>query len=173
LDFTTAVYVEKLNRIYILGGKQDIPSGGWNHLDGILYIDLPPPPTPTPSPSSTFPLHRLLNCSHVPSEVSYPHPTDTASFIICRNSTDYEVFTCPRTLLFDRKTHTCNAPEYLLPKLSCVGKAGAHPYPGDTSKFIVCRRWSPLVDVYNCPKPLHFYPETGVCAFQERVNKVQ
>jgi hypothetical protein len=61
----------------------------------IWYIDLPPnqpwPPLPPP----------LLNCSNLTSGISYPHPTEQASFNICRNATDYEVFTCPRTLLFD------------------------------------------------------------------------
>jgi hypothetical protein len=89
LDATAAVNVHKLNRIYIFGVLKD-ESGTFVYFDDIWYIDLLPnqrsPPLPPP----------LLNCSNLPSGISYPHPTDQASFIICRNATDYEVFTRPR-----------------------------------------------------------------------------
>jgi hypothetical protein len=161
LDATAAVYVHKLNRIYIFGGLKD-ESGTFVYFDDIWYIDLPPnqPSLPLPPP--------LLNCSNLPSAISYPHPTDQASFIICRNATDYEVFTCPRTLLFDIKFRTCNAAEFVLPNQPCFGKSGAHPYLGDTTKFIVCQQsWSPLVGVFDCPKPLQFYPDTRVCGLRK------
>jgi hypothetical protein len=174
LDHSAAVYVEKLNRIYIFGGTRG-EGREWSYLDDILYIDISPPPSTQSSSLPHFlpslPPPALFNCSNLPGGISYPHPIDAASFYICRNGTDYEVFTCPRTLLFDRKSHTCNAPEHVLPNLSCDGKMGAHPYPADTSKFIVCRHGSTLVDVYDCPKPLHFYPDTRVCNFQDWVEK--
>jgi hypothetical protein len=59
LDETTAVYVPNLNRIYIFGGVQDVPSRRiWRRLNDIWCVDLPPP---TPSP--TLP---LLNGSNHP-----------------------------------------------------------------------------------------------------------
>jgi hypothetical protein len=188
LDLTTAVYVAKFHRIYIFGGGESISVFPyWKHPDGIWFIDLlpsphthppspPPHPTLSPSPqkspvqsptSPQPPPPAIINCSQVTSEVSYPHPTDTTSFIICHNDTGYEVFICPRTLLFDVKFGTCNAPELVLPELTCFEKRGANPYPDNTTKFIICRPKSVLVDVYDCPKPLHFNPETKACAFRK------
>jgi hypothetical protein len=120
---------------------------------------------PIPASSCTI---QLLQPAHWN---KLPHPIDAAS-TICRNGTDYEVFTCPRTLLFDRRPHTCNAPEHILRNLSCAGKMGAYPYPVYTSKFIVCHQGSTLVEVYYFSKHLHFYPDTIVCTFQECVKVV-
>jgi hypothetical protein len=44
LDLTSAVYVEKLNRIYIFGGHTD-SLDPWKYNDSIWYIDLISPPS--------------------------------------------------------------------------------------------------------------------------------
>jgi hypothetical protein len=41
LDFTSAVYVEKLDRIYIFGGETHDDAYSWEHR--IWYIELSPP----------------------------------------------------------------------------------------------------------------------------------
>jgi hypothetical protein len=50
-DNTAAVYVEKLNRIYIFGGLT-ITDGYLRYLDKIWHIDLPSPSPPVPSLNS-------------------------------------------------------------------------------------------------------------------------
>jgi hypothetical protein len=168
LDDSTAVYVHKLNRIYIFGG--------WNEkriLDGIWYIDLPTPPTPVPeritslSPPPSSP--KLFDCSNL-ANGNHPHPTVLESFFTCRYGTQSGVFTCPGTLLFDTNLRTCNAPELIAPPLSCSGKTGPYPYPTDSTKFIVCRQGAPLGDVYECPKPLQFDPQTRACTLGDSVE---
>jgi hypothetical protein len=43
-DLTSAVFVEKLNRIYIMGGQSTTIEGYYTNYDRIWYIDLPLPP---------------------------------------------------------------------------------------------------------------------------------
>jgi hypothetical protein len=140
------------------------------YLDNIWYIDLPQlSPTQSPSPPAPSPNPELIECSNITNGISHPHPSDPASFVICRNGTQSAVFACPRTLIFDPNLRTCNAPEHVLPNLSCEGKTGPYAYPNDSTKFIVCRQPSVLVDVYDCPKPLQFDSESRACALNESV----
>jgi hypothetical protein len=159
LDVTTAVYVSKLNRIYIFGGRRFGTSRYMYHKN-IWYIDLPTPPPPA-----------LPNCSILPNG-NYVHTSNASSFIVCRNGSRFGVFNCPRSLLFDPNLRSCNAPEHIIPNLSCEGKTGPYAYPADSTKFILCRRPSVLVDVYDCPKPLQFDPTARACAVIESVAAI-
>jgi hypothetical protein len=189
---STAVYVQKLNRIYLFGGIKPV-GHDYNfreYNNSIWFIDLPihpPPPSPpsppntsisgllnataeTPPPTTTS-LPDLLNCSNFAGG-NYTHPNVPSNFIICRNGTQSGVFSCPAHLLFDPKLLACNVPEYVIPNLSCVDKLGPSAYPSDSTKFIVCRRYNSLVDVYDSPKPLHYDPKTRVCTLVELIGLV-
>jgi hypothetical protein len=184
-DNTAAVYVEKLNGIYIFGGWT-ITNGVYRYLDRIWYIDLiptstTPPPTlppssttlpPTLAPSSTTPPPVLppsaFNCLGF-AQGSYPHPTDCASFFICLDGELAGEFKCSSLDLFDPIHQTCNIPELVVCSFSCEGqREGLHPHPSDCSKYIVCR--NSTVEVHDCPKPLLFDPIVLRCNLPQLVN---
>jgi hypothetical protein len=157
LDNTAAIYVEKLNRIYIFGGLT-ITNGVSSYLDKIWYIDLQSPP-PVPA----------FNCSGLP-HGSYPHPTDCASFFICLDGELAGEFTCSSTDLFDPIQQTCNIPELVVCFFSCEGRAGLHPHPSDCSKYIVCRDGNSGIEVHDCPETLLFDPILLRCNLPQLVN---
>lgn len=98
LDMTTAVYVEKLNRIYFIGRRtsyQTSPNG--TTVDGIWYIDL-----------TTLCPEELSCVGKV--DGNYPHPFDCAKYIRCQREVLTEM-SCPEDLLFDPVIKACNFPE--------------------------------------------------------------
>jgi hypothetical protein len=105
-DATSAVYVEKINRIYIFGGSTRT-CGSWRYHDSIWYIDLPSPPA--------------FDCSNL-TQGSYPHPTDCASFFICLDGELAGEFRCSSTDLFDPVQQTCNIPELIVCFFTCEGR---------------------------------------------------
>jgi hypothetical protein len=156
LDNTAAVYVEKLNRIYIFGGLTII-NGVSSYLDKIWYIDLSSPPVPA------------FDCSNLP-QGSYPHPTDCASFFICLDEELAGEYKCSSTDLFDPILQTCNIPELVVCFFSCEGRAGLHPHPSDCSKYIVCREGNSEIEVHDCPETLLFDPILLRCNLPQLVN---
>jgi hypothetical protein len=153
-DATSAVYVEKLNRIYIFGGET-VTNGSVKLHDSIWYIDLPSSP--------------LFDCSNLTQE-SYPHPTDCASFFICLDGELAGEFTCPPSQLFNSIQQTCNVPKYVVCFFTCEGREGLLPHPSDCSKYIVCLEGSSGIDVYHCPEPLLFDPVLLKCNLPQLVN---
>jgi hypothetical protein len=158
-DLTTAVYVDKLNRIYIFGGytynRFDATS---KYHDSIWYIELPSPPLPP-----------AFDCSNL-TQGSYPHPTDCASFYICLDGTLAGEFKCSSTDLFDPIQQTCNIPEEVLCFFTCEGRAGLLPHPSDCSKYIVCREGQTQIEVFDCPEPLLFDPVLLKCNLPQFVE---
>jgi hypothetical protein len=140
-DAATAVYIDKLNRIYIFGGYTD--DGTRIYQDKIWYIDLHSPPVPA------------FDCSNLPEE-SYPHPTDCSSFFICYNGELAGEYTCPPPLQFAPIQQTCTKADIAQCFLSCEGKEGLYPHPTHCSKFFFCTKGIPTVEVYDCPEPLLF-----------------
>jgi hypothetical protein len=153
LDFTSAVYVEKLSRIYLFGGI-----AGSTYLSTIQYIDLALPP---PGPA--------FNCSDKP-QGSYPHPTNCSSFFVCVDGELAGDFICTEPLLFDPIQQTCNFPEEVLCFFTCEGKDGFFPHPNDCSKFLSCHDGSPNVEVFDCPEPLLFDPVLLKCNLPQFVD---
>jgi hypothetical protein len=154
-DDTTAVYVDKLNRIYIFGGYRY--NGTNTYLDSIWYIDLQ---------STAVPAFDCSNLAHG----SYPHPTDCSSFFVCVDGELAGNFTCPLPLLFDPIEQTCTKADLVQCFLSCEGKEGLLPHPTDCSKFLFCMKGSPTIEVFDCPEPLLFDPEHLKCDLPEFVN---
>jgi hypothetical protein len=176
LDNPAAVYVEKLNRIYIFGGIcLTIADDNYRFLESILYIDLIPtsttPPHTLPPPSTTQPPvlpPSGFNCSGL-AQGSYPHPTDCASFFICLDGQLAGEFKCPTGDLFDPIQGTCNSGESVVCFLSCEGREdGLHPHPSDCSKYIVCR--NSIIELHDCPAPLLFDPVLLRCNLPQLVN---
>jgi hypothetical protein len=132
---------------------------------------VPSPPTPsTPSPQPT-PDPVLLNCSNLSSGVSYPHPSDRASFIICRNGSKYDIFTCPRPSIFDAKFRICiNNIELPSPhSFDCSNLTqGSYPHPSDCSSFFICLDGE-LAGEFTCPPSQSFDPIQQTCKFTEQV----
>jgi hypothetical protein len=95
-DYTSAVYVDKLNRIYMFGGYTY--NGTQILHDSIWYIDLPSPPVPA------------FDCSNL-THGSFPHPTECSSFYVCVDGELPGEFSCPPTLLFDPVLLKCRLPE--------------------------------------------------------------
>jgi hypothetical protein len=159
LDSTAAVYVEKLNRIYIFGGViMTKTNGNYRFLDNIWYIELPSlPPVPE------------FDCSGL-AQGSYPHPTDCTSFFICLDGELGGEFKCSSTDLFDPIQQTCNVPEMVVCFFSCEEREGLHPHPSDCSKYIVCRDGSSTIELQDCPEPLLFDPVLLRCNLPELVN---
>jgi hypothetical protein len=158
-DDTAAVFVEKLNRIYIFGGLTRNRTGVVaTYHDSIWYIDLSSSP-PVPS----------FDCSNL-THGSYPHPTDCSSFFVCVDGEPAGEYSCPPSLLFDPIQQTCNFPEEVVCFFSCEGKEGLFPHPSDCSKFLGCRRGSPNVEVFDCPEPLLFDPVLLKCDLPQFVN---
>jgi hypothetical protein len=155
-DDTSAVFVEKLNRIYIFGGYTQT-NGSWKYHDSIWYIELPPPPPPS------------FDCSNL-TEGSYPHPTDCASFFICLDGELAGEFTCPPTLLFDPIQQTCKSPSQVFCFFTCAGREGVFPHPSDCSKFISCTGGTSAIEVFDCPEPLLFDPILLKCNLPQLVN---
>jgi hypothetical protein len=154
---TAAVYVEKLNRIYIFGGMATT-DGYPRYLDKIWYIDiLSSPPVPA------------FNCSNL-TQGSYPHPTDCSSFFICNDGELAGEFTCPPPALFDPIQQTCSNPDKVVCFFSCVGRPGLHPYLAECSQFIVCREGSSAIEVHDCPETLLFDPVLLRCNLPQLVN---
>jgi hypothetical protein len=134
-DHMSAVYVERLNRIYIFGGITNA------YDDSIWYIDI------TSKPS--------FDCSKL-SQGSYPHTIDCSSFFICMDGELAGEFTCPPPLHFAPIPQTCTKADLAHCFLSCEGKEGLFPHPTHCSKFIFCTKGIPTVKVYDCPEPLLF-----------------
>jgi hypothetical protein len=153
-DATTAVYVEKLNRIYMFGGLTSSRQGYYDYYDSIWYMDLPSPP---------------FDCSAL-TQGSYPHPTDCASFFICSDGELAGEYRCTPPDLFDPIQQTCNIPEEVGCFFSCEGREGLHPHPSDCSKYLVCREGSWAIEVRDCPVPLHFDPVLLKCNLPQLVN---
>jgi hypothetical protein len=154
-DYTTAVYVDKLNRIYIFGGYTY--NGTQIFHDSIWYIDLPSPPVPA------------FDCSNL-TQGSYPHPTDCSSFFVCVDGELFGEFSCPRPLVFDPIQQACNFLDEVVCFFSCEGKEGFFPHPSDCSKFLGCRGGIPNVEVFNCPEPLLFDPLLLKCNIPQLVE---
>jgi hypothetical protein len=172
LSSTSAVYIPKLDRIYVFGGE----SNG-SCRDTIEYIDLHSPPLP-PSPplntssssSNSSPALSTMDCEHQTVD-NYPYPSDKTSFFICLNqtNTDGGVFTCPQPLIFDPILRTCNVQEMMGGFPTCEGKNGLQSYPNAWTKFIVCRGGTSHVEIYQCPEPLRFHGERKICDLHESV----
>jgi hypothetical protein len=158
MDYTSAVYVEKLSRIYLFGGRTSV-NNVYYHLDAIQYIDLAPPPQPPPQ----------FNCSDKP-QGSYPHPTNCSSFFVCMDCELAGDFACPSPLLFDPIQQTCDFQENVLCFFTCEGKKGLFPHPNDCSKFLGCHNESPNVEVFDCPEPLLFDPVLLKCNLPQFVD---
>jgi hypothetical protein len=154
-DGTTAVYVDKLNRIYIFGGYTY--NGTTKRHNSIWYIDLP---------SSSVPVFDCWNLPHG----SYPHPTACSSFFVCVDGELGGEFSCPPPLAFDPIQQTCNLPELVVCFFTCEERAGLHPHPSDCSKFIICREGQVQIDVYACPESLLFDPVFLKCDFPQFVE---
>jgi hypothetical protein len=153
-DETTAVYVEKLNRIYFFGGRT-MTNGTVKYQDSIWFIDLPSPPA--------------FDCSNL-THGSYPHPTDCSSFFICMDGELAGEYTCPPSQLFDPIQQTCTIPEVVLCYFTCEGREGLLPHPTDCSKYVFCREGNSLIEVYDCPEPLLFDPILLKCDLPQLVN---
>jgi hypothetical protein len=121
-----------------------------------------------------------FHCSGLPNG-SHPHPSDCASFFICRQGEGQEgPFTCPQPLLFDPILKTCNSPQLVECFVSCEGRAnGPSPHPNDCDrKFLLCNvggggansSSTATVDVQECPEPLLFDPTRLVCDLPESVH---
>jgi hypothetical protein len=151
-DYTTAVFVEQMNRIYIFGGYSVTNSDGH---DSIWYIDLPSPPT--------------FDCSNL-THGSYPHPTDCSSFFVCVDGEVAGEFTCSPSQLFDPIQQTCKSPEQVQCFFTCEGQEGVLPHPSDCSKYISCRAGTSAIEVFDCPDPLLFDPVLLKCDFPQFVN---
>jgi hypothetical protein len=150
-DAPTAVFVEKLNRIYIFGGFTH--DGTTTFHDSIWYIELASSPPPPPA----------FNCSKL-TDGSYPHPTNCSSFYVCSGGELAGEISCPPPLNFDPIEQTCNFPEEVVCFYTCEGRAGGlHPHPSDCSKYIVCTEGQSQIDVYDCPEPLLFSPVLLKC----------
>jgi hypothetical protein len=155
-DDTSAVYIDKLNRIYIFGGSTETHGGSYNLHDSIWHIDLPSPPVPA------------FDCSNL-SQGSYPNPIHCSSFFVCVDGELAGEFSCPSPLLFDSIQLTCNVPDDVLCFFSCE-KRGFFPHPSDCSKFLGCRGGSPNVEVIDCPEPLLFDPVLLKCHIPQLVE---
>jgi hypothetical protein len=153
-DGTTAVYVEKLNRIYIFGGYTE-RDGKYEDLDSIWFIDLSSPPA--------------FDCSTL-THGSYPHPTDCNSFFICVDGELAGEFSCPPSQLFDPVQQTCTIPEEVVCFFTCDGQEGLQPHPTDCSKYIFCREGTAAIEVFDCPEPLLFDPVLLKCDLPQFVN---
>jgi hypothetical protein len=159
MDYTSAVYVDKLNRIYLFGGRI-FANDLYYYLDAIQYIDLAP---------VTLPPEPAFNCSNRP-QGSYPHPTNCSSFYICMDCELAGDFSCPVPLLFDPIQQTCEIQEKVLCFFTCEGKKGLFPHPNDCSKFLGCHDASPNVEVFDCPEPLLFDPVLLKCNLPQFVD---
>jgi hypothetical protein len=153
-DLASAVYVEKINRIYIFGGTT-FTTGIEKYQDNIWYIDLPSPPA--------------FDCSNL-TQGSYPHPTDCASFFICLDEELAGEFRCSSHDLFDPIQQTCNVPELVVCFFTCEGREGLFPHPSDCSKFVGCREGTSAIEVFDCPEPLLFDPVLLKCNLPQLVN---
>jgi hypothetical protein len=154
-DETSAVYVEKLGRIYIFGGRTSYFTGTTTLHDSIWYIDLPSPPT--------------FDCSNL-AHGSYPHPTDCSSFFVCVDGEIAGEFTCPPSQLFDPIQQTCNFPEEVICFFTCAGREGLFPHPSDCSQYIGCQEGTSAIEVFDCPEPLLFDPALLKCDLPQFVN---
>jgi hypothetical protein len=153
LESTSAVYVDKLNRIYIFGGYTS--NGFDTYHDSIWYIDLPSPP--------------MFDCSNL-THGSYPHPTDCSSFFVCVDGEMAGEFTCPPSQLFDPIQQTCKFPEQVICFFTCSGREGVFPHPSDCSQYIGCREGTSAIEVFDCPEPLLFDPVLLKCDLPQFVN---
>jgi hypothetical protein len=153
-DFTSAVFVAKLNRIYIFGGYTRT-GGSYDYHNSIWYIDLPSP--------------LAFDCSQL-TQGSYPHPTDCASYFACMDGELAGKFTCPPSQLFDPIQQTCNFPEEVVCFFTCEGREGLFPQPSDCSKYISCRGGTSEIEVVYCPEPLLFDPVLLKCNLSQLVN---
>jgi len=104
-----AVYVGKLNRIYVFGGFTTADGLELVDRDWIFYIDLGLPAIPTTTAKPT--LHpEIYSCEGRPNYSMHPYPGDCKKFIICRHGHSYE-FECPEDLLFNPAFVRCTFPE--------------------------------------------------------------
>lgn len=149
LMYISAVFVERLNRIYFFGGSASRVGLGDRDHDSIWYIELSPPaPTTTPArttPEATTPEATMTTTEPIISTTTmrpdiftcadkldgmYPHPADCAKFINCNDNVT-TVFDCPEPVLFDVETRRCVHPHLVDCLLSCVGREDEmypHPY---------------------------------------------
>jgi len=98
----------------------------------------------------------------------YPHPEDCAKFIGCHDCVS-EVYDCPEPLLFDPVEGRCDYPDNVMCDLTCIGKPdGQYPHPNDCALFVICKDEN--LEVFQCPSPLLFNPETSRCEFPESVQ---
>jgi hypothetical protein len=152
-DITSAVYVKKLNRIYIFGGQTN--NGSYIEHDSIWYIDLPSPPE--------------FDCSKL-TYGYYPHPTDCSSFFICLDVELAGEYSCPPPLLFCPIQQTCTKADPSKCFLSCDGREGLQPHPTNCSKFLFCTKGGSTIEVFYCPEPLLFDPVLLRCSLPQLVN---
>lgn len=98
----------------------------------------------------------------------YPHPADCSQFIGCR-SEELTIFQCPTPLLFDPIQKSCQPPEEVECRTSCIDRPnGEYPHPHDCSLFIICRDGD--ANLYKCPPPLLFDPILSACNFPDDVD---
>jgi len=163
--YGTAVYVEKLHRIYMIGGST---SGA--DRNEIWYIDLNS--TTTVSPTTEVPVFSTLNPDIFTCEENlngiYPNPYNCDKFIICHNGAT-EHYNCPFPLLFSPVTLSCTFPEAVNCEISCIGKPNdMYPHPQACNLFIGCHNG--VVEIYKCPEPLFFDPTIKQCNLPEEVE---
>jgi hypothetical protein len=154
LEYTSAVYVERLNRIYLVGGSiRQNTTIIHEYQEKIWYIDI----------SSL-----QVSCRNR-TDGNYINPSECSSFVNCRAG-NASVFTCPEPLLFDPLERKCNFPDLTDCTLTCEGKEGFFPHPNNCSLFIGCHGGSPDIVVYECPEPFLFDPVTVECGWPDLVQ---
>ncbi|XP_035708326.1 uncharacterized protein LOC118435913 [Folsomia candida] len=121
----TAVYVEEMNRIYMIGGvSMHKVIGDTSYHDDVWYVDLnpaqtssttnnPPPSSPdssTYAPTTTTTLSPdTFNCNNR-TDGYYPHSLDCTLYLVCYDGLA-EVRPCPRPFNFDPLLRLCRPPE--------------------------------------------------------------
>jgi hypothetical protein len=151
-DNTTAVCVDKLNRIYIFGGFTN--NGTTKNHDSIWYIDLPLPP--------------IFDCSNL-THGSYPHPTDCSSFFFCVDSEIAGEFTCPPSQRFNSIKQTSKFIEEVLFLHLCRTKR-LFFHPSDCSQYIGCGGGTSAIEGFDCPELLLFDPVLLKCDLPQFVR---
>ncbi|XP_035715061.1 uncharacterized protein LOC118438629 [Folsomia candida] len=125
-------------------------------------------PNTTDSPIATTTLNPDFFTCRNRSDGMYPHPADCSQFIGCR-SEELTIFQCPTPLLFDPIQKSCQPPEEVECRTSCIDRPnGEYPHPHDCSLFIICRDGD--ANLYKCPPPLLFDPILSACNFPDDVD---
>ena len=143
---SAAVYVERLNRIYIFGGHSTFPGGRHTSHDDIWYINLNPLTT-TETPITTT--EPPITTTEPPITTTEPPITTTEPPITTPES--------PQSTTLNPDLFDCT-----------TQPDGIHPHPTDCSKYIGCSFRETYV--FDCPLPLLFDPVGLRCNFPHLVE---